>query len=238
MKKKKKELVIVSLTTWKERIGNVPVVLDSIFSQTVCPDLVVLNLAYEEVIPEEVADYLSMHSVEIIRVPDTKVYKKIIPTLYKYPEACVINIDDDFEYPKAMIADFLSVHRKHPRMPVTGNYICLDYMNCHCGCASLTKKEYFGKWLDRIDAEVMANCPSDDMVYTYFCAKSGHYYVRTKETYFVNMKPVSAVQSYSARFTNPEQQTWDYLVGRFGSLPCRNYVGYLFAILITRLGWR
>ena len=79
------ERIIVSLTTWSKRIGNIPVVLDTIFNQTVQPDLVVLNLAHDEIIPEDVKHYINSHNIEINRVKDTKVYKKLIPTLKKYP---------------------------------------------------------------------------------------------------------------------------------------------------------
>ena len=76
-----KNTVIVTLTSYGPRLGNLPTVLDTIYRQTVPPDLVVLNLARDEIIPIEVLNYLSEHNVEINRVDDTRVYKKLIPTL-------------------------------------------------------------------------------------------------------------------------------------------------------------
>ena len=58
-----KEQLIVSLTTWKPRIGNIPAVLDSIYAQTLPPDKVVLNLSYDEFIPTEVQSYIDAHGV-------------------------------------------------------------------------------------------------------------------------------------------------------------------------------
>ena len=86
------------MTSYGRRINNLPKVIDSIFNQTVQPNLIVLNLAYDEIIPRDVESYLKKQGIEINRVPDTKVYKKLIPTLKKYTEALVISIDDDFFY--------------------------------------------------------------------------------------------------------------------------------------------
>ncbi len=228
-------MVIVTLTTWQKRIENIPSVLDSIFRQTIRPDLVVLNLAIEEVLPVQVENYIKAHNVELNRVPDTKVYKKILPTILKYKEADIICIDDDFVYPEYMIADFLNKHKKHPKMPLTGNYIVYKHLNCHCGCASFVKYEYFGEYLEKIDDDVIRNCPSDDILFTYFAAKTGHYYIRTKETYFLNMKPIGGNEPYSDRFVHPEDDTWAYLSTRFGPLHCKNVLAYLCMVLKRRL---
>lgn len=213
-----KEQIIVSLTTWKPRMRNIPAVLDSIFTQTVTPDLVVLNLADDEVVPEEVEEYLLSHKVEVNRMPDLKVYKKLVPTLKKYPDACVISIDDDWIYPSGMIEDFMTVHARYPDSPVSGNKVTLYGQSCHCGCASLTKAGYFGKWLDCIDDRVMECCACDDLVYTYFIARAGHRYVRTSGTYYENMTGLEDDCSYSAAVSFDLEDTWEYLQERFGHI--------------------
>lgn len=216
-----KEQVIVSLTTYSNRIGNIPVVLDSIFAQTRTPDKVVLNLAYEDVIPENVQRYIDIHSVEINRVSDTKVYKKLIPTLKKYPDDCIITIDDDFIYPLGMIEDFVSVHNQYPKFPISGNRDVFFGFQCHCGCASLTKACYLGSYLNSIDDDVIKNCPSDDIVYTFFSIKNGHPYVRTRELYFTNMQPYNEGNGYTSSNGGGDSisKSFNYLVRRFGDLP-------------------
>lgn len=191
------EKIIVSLTTWKPRIGNIPVVLDTIFDQTKRPDKVVLNLSFDEIIPDDIQDYIDHHNVEIFRVPDTKVYKKLIPTLLRYPDDCIISIDDDFLYPKTMIEDFWETHLRFPDSPISGNAVVLFEMQCHCGCASLTKAEFFGKYLPMIDAALMENCLSDDIVYTFLSTKNKHPYLRTEHQYFENMESYNSVISYT-----------------------------------------
>lgn len=223
------EIVIVTLTSYRERLSNLPVVLDTVFSQTIPPDLIVLNLAYEESVQDDVLAYLEQHHVEINRVPDTKVYKKLIPTLIKYPEACVISIDDDFLYPKDMISDFLAIHRRCPQFPISGNRVVLFGMQCHCGCASLTKAECFGGYLSQIDENVIGNCSSDDMVYTYFATRAGHPYIRTEKEYFHNLQSCGDDNDYGYSETvvgeNGITQTYDYLVNRYGkvSFELKNY---------------
>lgn len=218
-----KEEIIISFTTWSKRIKNLPTVLDSIYHQTLMPDRVVLNLAYGETIPDNVSEYLETHKVEVNYIEDTKVYKKFLPTLKKYPEACVINIDDDCIYPKGMIEEFITLHRKYSNFPISGNTVKMYGMQCHCGCASLTKYDYFGKFLNNIDDNLMASCPSSDMVFTYFATLNGHPYIHTENQYFDNLVSKNLeVQSYTQSMLVPQDgisSTYEYLVLRFGPIP-------------------
>ena len=211
-----KEKIIVSLTSYGERLNNLPVVLNTIFTQTLLPDIVVLNLAYEEVLPERVEAYLNSHNVEINRVPDTKVYKKLIPTLKKYPNDCIISIDDDWLYPAQMIEDFINVHKKYPNNPISGNKVVIEGMVCHCGCASLVKREYLELCLDLYNEDIFTNCKSDDIFYSYCATKSGHPYVRTEGLYFTNMESYNSIGSYSEAYPKCISETLDYLNCRYG----------------------
>lgn len=223
------EKIIVSLTTWKPRIGNIPTVLDTIFKQTKIPDKVVLNLSFDENIPGEVQNYLDCHNVEVFRVADTKVYKKLIPTLLRYPDDCIISIDDDFLYPETMIEDFWKAHLRFPDFPISGNTIVLFGMQCHCGCASLTKADFFGEYLPMIDNTLMENCLSDDIVYTFLSTKNHHPYLRSKCLYFDNMESYNPADSYTE--SNLKQgivgNSYTYLTKRFGRIsPCDVLFGY------------
>lgn len=224
-----KEKVIVSLTTYCKRIANIPVVLDTIFSQTMPPDFVVLNLAIDEVIPSEVQEYINTHLIEVNRVPDTKVYKKLIPTLKKYPQECVISIDDDFLYPNGMIEDFLYIHNLYPNNPISGNNVVQYGLQCHCGCASLMKYDYLGKYIDDIDDEVVKHCPSDDLVYTYFSNRNNHPYLRTSGMYSENMQSYNEGGSYSVTIGGRKgiTDTYDYLIKRFGVLDKNVIMSYM-----------
>ena len=215
-----REEIIVSFTTWKPRIHNIPIVVDSLLSQTLLPDKIVINLACHEIIPYEVNNYIIEHSIEINRVEDTKVYKKLLPTLLKYPNACIINIDDDFIYPSHMIHDFLTMHKRYPNNPISGNNQVLYGMQCHCGCASLTKKEYFGELLTSVDEELISHCKSDDLVFSYLATLAGHPYLRTKNAYFYNMQAIESSEPYSSfDYKKVFNETYQYLNNRLGALP-------------------
>ena len=214
-----KNKVIITLTSYGPRLGNLPTVLDTIFCQTIPPDIVVLNLAHDEIVPTMILNYLSEHNVEINRVNDTKVYKKLIPTLKKYPNDTIISIDDDWLYPKGMIADFLEIHRKYPNNPISGNKLVYHEMICHCGCASLTKAEYFQPYLDKID-DIIPFCPCDDIVYTFFANKAGHPYIVTRDEYFTNMTPFNEGKGYSESIEEDSlSKSLHYLIEKYGNIP-------------------
>ncbi len=224
------EEIIVSMTTWKPRMHNIPIVLDTIYAQTVQPDKVVVNLAYDEVIPEDVLYYINEHLIEVNYVPNTKVYKKFLPTLLKYPDACVINIDDDCIFPPNMIEDFMVIHKKYPQFPISGNKVVLFGLQCHCGNASLTKYEHLGDSLKAIDEDLMQNCTSSDIVYTYLAAKNNHPYICSEGTYFDNvMQGFLEHSPYTRQVIEVDNgiiKSFQYLVKRFGELPIQlhNYV--------------
>lgn len=224
------ERVIVSLTTWRARIRNIPVVLDTIFEQTKNPDKVILNLAFDEEVPVEIQNYIENRSIEVFRVPDTKVYKKLIPTLRRYPNDCVISIDDDYLYPNTMIEDFWNTHLKYPFSPISGNRynygIDFGGIQCHCGNASLSKAVFFGEYLSMIDEELISNCPSDDIVYTFLSTKNHHPYVNTENLYFENMKHYNPAAPYSSEdgWKNDIDISYNYLVKRFGKIDYFNDV--------------
>lgn len=215
------EKVIVSLTSYEPRFQNLPTVLDTILAQTVKPDLIVLNLAHEAIVPNNVQEYLDKHKVEVFRVDDTRVYKKLLPTLKRYPNDIVISIDDDWLYPEEMIADFLDIHAKYPNHPISGNKLVFSEMICHCGCASLTKAEFFGEYLDMIDQKIIQNCSCDDIVYTYFANKAGFPYITTKKEYFTNLTPYNEGHGYSEMFEEEHrvEKSFSFLVQEHGELP-------------------
>ena len=62
------EKLIVTMTSWHKRIGNVKRVLETILAQTVLPDKIILNLCTEDFpqmekdLPDELNIFLSEHS--------------------------------------------------------------------------------------------------------------------------------------------------------------------------------
>lgn len=181
------ERVIISCTSYGDRMKNLRHVFNSILSQSVKPYKIVLNLAHGEIIPDVLNELIERNKEDILvnRVEDTHVWKKFLPTFELFPDDLIICIDDDFIYPTGMIEDFVATYKANPGKPVSGNRVVIHGLQCHCGCASLVKKEFFEGI--EITPEMRQYCHSSDYAYTWLLAQKGIFYQRTKNEYFRNM---------------------------------------------------
>ena len=184
-----KEQIVVTMTSWRKRIGNIPAVLDTIWAQTRKPDVVVINLAEEEFkdrkLPDDVQAYIDAHpKIRINWVEkDTKVWKKLLPALRLYPDALFLTIDDDILYPKTMITDFMRAHKKNPDAPISGNKYRFNGVKAHCGCASLVQGKHFVTWTSFYNHKFRLSCPASDIFYTLLAAANGYFYEETNVDY-------------------------------------------------------
>lgn len=176
-----------------------------------------MNISLEEfinerIIPDDVLHFILTNNIELNWVKtDTKVYKKIIPTLLKYKNDLVLSIDDDFIYPKTMIEDFYRVYRAHPNSPISGNKITKFGMACHCGCASLVQYKFYNIYIEDY-MKYYEHCPSSDLFFTMAASRNGYAYARTKDTYFTNMKAIKTGYNYSkGNSINIINSTYDWL---------------------------
>lgn len=96
----RKNDIIVSLTSYPARINTVHLTIKSILEQSLKADKVILWLAPEQFpnkekdLPKQLLD-LCDKGLTIDWYHDIKSYKKLIPTLKKYPEAIIVTADDD-----------------------------------------------------------------------------------------------------------------------------------------------
>lgn len=97
------EKIVVSLTSFPQRINIVVKTIKTLLTQTKKPDVVVLWLAPEQFpdgeadLPQELLD-LKQYGLTIDWYKDIRSYKKIIPTIKKYPNSVIITTDDDIYY--------------------------------------------------------------------------------------------------------------------------------------------
>ena len=183
------ERVIVSMTSYPGRIKGIGKIIFSILSNTMKPDKIVINLSIEEFpnkekdLPEDLQALQENGLLEIWWVEkNIKQFKKIIPTLERYPNDIIISIDDDLIYPKEFIEtiynDYLKYDRKYPI--TAGTWIDRGFYNnkpSHHGSFTLIKKEMFGKnfelMKDLIQKELWKNIWFDDPLYTYMVMNNG-----------------------------------------------------------------
>ena len=126
LNKQADESVVVSLTSYGRRVKNSIVfyTLISLLRQNRQPTKIVLWLAEDEwtddSIPKRLYD-LKQKGVEICYSKDIKSYKKLIPTLQKYPTYAIVTVDDDMIYSRDTMDALLKEHVNHPQ-----DIICLD----------------------------------------------------------------------------------------------------------------
>ena len=117
--------LIVSLTSHKLRFEKLELTLKSLLSQTIQPDKVILWLADHDyqLLPKNIKNLAKIYIFFDINIcEDIRSYKKLIPSLKRYPESYIVTADDDIFYPRnwleELIADRESVqhiiaHRVH-----------------------------------------------------------------------------------------------------------------------------
>jgi glycosyltransferase involved in cell wall biosynthesis len=101
----KNQKLVVSLTSFPERIPDIFFNLYSLLNQTMQPDMLVLWLAEEQFpnkekdLPKRVLD-LQKYGLTIKWCKDIKSYKKLIFSLKEFPNDIIVTADDDIYYPE------------------------------------------------------------------------------------------------------------------------------------------
>lgn len=135
--------VIVSLTSFPERMYELHYTLYSLLSQSIKPKKVILWLAEEQFpnrekdVPTKVLE-LQKNGLTIKWTHNIYSYKKLIPTLKEYPNDIIVTADDDIFYDKEWLEKLLLEHKKYP-----------DCIICHRGhIAKLTNNGFapYKKW--------------------------------------------------------------------------------------------
>ena len=151
IKEKRKERLIVSLTTYPERIYDIDVTLFSLLNQTVKPDKIILWLGKEEFpnleedIPRHILN-MQKFGIEIKFCKNIKSYKKLIYALQKYPDDVIVTADDDAYYKYDWLEKLYNTYLKEP-----------NYIHCHRAHKILFDKNNnilpYSKWKYSIKSE-------------------------------------------------------------------------------------
>ena len=110
--------VVISLTTYGERLNTVYITIETLFSQTLKPKRVMLWLDEkefsEERLPQELKQ-LQKRGLEIYFCKNTRSYKKLVPTLTMLKDSHIITVDDDVMYPSNWLEEFRCYEEKYPQ---------------------------------------------------------------------------------------------------------------------------
>lgn len=146
------EELIVSLTSFGERIFDASLAIESIMQGTLLPNRIILWLSEEEFGGRRLPKTLQMQQergLSIEYCKDIKSYKKLIPSLKAYPDACIITIDDDVMYESDMVERLVFAHMRHPE------YICACRMHRMCLDQESKPLSYL-RWKHCIDDNVVS----------------------------------------------------------------------------------
>lgn len=118
-KKKRKQKLIVSLTSYPKRIDTIWITIETLLRQSMKPDEIVLWLAKEqfkglESLPIELLEQ-QKRGLSIRFCDDLKSHKKYFYVMQEYPEDIIILFDDDMFYPRDTIKKLWKMHQKHPK---------------------------------------------------------------------------------------------------------------------------
>lgn len=115
-----RQRVIVSLTSYPQRIDYVGEVIRSLFAQRYLADLIVLYLSEEQFtngvasLPKSLTSCLG-GDFQIRWVKgDMKSHKKYLYAVKEFPQDLVITVDDDIVCRNTLVGDLLSAHTRHP----------------------------------------------------------------------------------------------------------------------------
>lgn len=203
--------LVVSLTSYAARFGNLHLTLRSLLLQKTSPDSLILWLAEgdRKSIPEEVSE-LKAYGLDIRFCEDIRSYKKIIPTIRHYPSSFIVTADDDIFYEPDWLENLIRswdgsnktvvAHRAHKiRVDNTGKPLpykqwkwevgpeeAVDGRIFPTGCAGvLYPPNVFHPEVTNSE-KFMKICPSTDDIWLYWMASMNG--AKTKRSnYFFNM---------------------------------------------------
>lgn len=112
--------VIVSLTSYGRRVkATLPYTLASLLNQTYKPDKIICWLDNEHWsrsnLPKSIKR-LEQYGIEISFCRDLLSYKKLLPTLERYPDGIIITVDDDVYYKPSLVATLVNAYQEKPMM--------------------------------------------------------------------------------------------------------------------------
>ena len=111
--KKNEHFIILSITSYKLRMKWITPCLNSLFSQSLKPNKIILWVGVGEEVPKNVLRFQKW-GLDIRYVEDVKSYKKYIYTRKLFPEALIVTADDDTIYHSSWLKTLYQSYIKNP----------------------------------------------------------------------------------------------------------------------------
>ncbi len=112
----KNKSFIVSMTSYPPRFNSLLDFLMNLNEQTVYPEKLILNVAYEDMkfLPVDLKSLQLAFPLEINATEDIGPAKKLIPTLIRFTGSTIVTIDDDIRYPPNLFRMLLDESAVNP----------------------------------------------------------------------------------------------------------------------------
>jgi hypothetical protein len=119
MNRNRKKEIIISMTTYPKRFNVVHIAIESLLTQTLKPDLIVLYLAKDELSNGEIPKHLARLKKRGLNITivneNLRSYKKLIYAIEEFPDAILITVDDDILYPEYFVEKLYERHLQYPK---------------------------------------------------------------------------------------------------------------------------
>lgn len=149
--------IIVSLTSFPKRVGNLWLVIETLLRQTVVPNKIILWLSKDQ-FPEGLAilpDSLKSQQNDVFEIRfvegDIRSHKKYLYAFREYPNEYVITVDDDIMYPTTMIESLLKSKAEHPENVICRYGFIMQY-------DKIGNTLGFSKWIEDYEKESVNFC--------------------------------------------------------------------------------
>lgn len=114
---KRKQRIIVSLTSYPGRFHCIHIMLKSIMLQSVKPDKIIVwlddGVGCDKLTPKMLN--LEKYGIEYRNMPgDLKPHKKYIHAMQAFPDDIIITVDDDLIYANDVIETLVKTHKRYP----------------------------------------------------------------------------------------------------------------------------
>ena len=216
--------IILSLTTFPDRINSVSKTIKTLLNQTLKPDKVILWLAFEQFpkkeqeLPNDLLE-LKNFGLDIKWCEDIKSYKKLIPSLIEFPNDIIITFDDDIYYPFDTVEKLYNSYLKNPdcihtnrakRFYIKNNTICakkmsevywtkyqdISYKNAQTGCGGVLypPKSLNPNVLNK--QEFMSLIPTHDDIWFWLNAILNNTKIKVVSSYDISLVTIEDTQKY------------------------------------------
>lgn len=177
-------MLVITLTSWTKRIGNIIPTLESCLNQTCKPDRIYLQLSKTEFegvkIDPKVLDFINENNIILnwVDEPNTKAFKKVLPILDKLNDNdLIVNLDDDVILKPNILETYKKEYEKRQTpLRFGGAQIFQDILPGYKywgSAVTFFAKKHLKHWDELIDNEILMG-KHDDCFYNFMFWLNGY----------------------------------------------------------------